>query len=96
MKQSTSRAPARSILSLSVVLLGLSGGLSAFTAEAAAERGGNDSKASCQQEMRRVTIWPTGSSKTGMLPRFEERMVTVCNGKVVSWQTQKTLRHAKG
>jgi hypothetical protein len=86
------KASPRFILQASVAL-GLLAGFSAGVA-AAAEPG--DTGASCQQETRRVTVWPKGSPKSGMLPRFEERVVSVCNGKVVSWKAQQAPRHAKG
>lgn len=57
-------------------------GLFATGIAAANER---DAKASCHQETRRVAVWPKGGApKAQSVARFEDRQVTVCNGKVVS------------
>jgi len=46
--------------------------------------------AACRQEVQRVAVWPNGP-KAAQVPRYENREVTVCNGKVVS---QKPLQNA--
>lgn len=43
-----------------------------------------DASASCQQQKKRVAIWPHSSPKAPQFARFEYREVTVCNGVVVA------------
>lgn len=51
-----------------------------------------NASSSCRQEVRRVAVWPQGGNpKFAQVARFENREVTVCDGKVVS---QKPLRNA--
>lgn len=57
-------------------------GLFASGVAAANER---DTSASCRQETRRVAVWPKGGApKAQNKARFENRQVTVCDGKVVA------------
>ena len=45
----------------------------------------DEANASCRQETRRVAVWPTGGNpKSAQVARFENRTVTVCDGKVLS------------
>ena len=44
--------------------------------------------ASCRQEVQRVAVWPPGP-KAVLLLCFVFRVVTVCNGKVVSQKPQQ-------
>lgn len=44
--------------------------------------------AACQQETRRVAVWPI-SPRAQQIARFEQREVTVCDGKVVSRKAAK-------
>jgi hypothetical protein len=72
------KADCRTIVTTGVALLGLLA-TSAATAE---ER---DANASCRQETKRVAVWPKGGApKAPRKARFEDRQVTVCDGKVVS------------
>ena len=91
MKKSIRKTSSRAVLSLSLAWLGLLGSLSAGAAENTAT---SDAGASCYEEMRRATVWPTGSPKSAKLPRFEMRAVTVCNGKVVSQSSRNASPRA--
>jgi hypothetical protein len=72
------RTDCRTIVTTGVALLGLLA-TGAATAEERAEN------ASCRQETRRVAVWPKGGPpKAPTKARFEDRQVTVCDGKVVS------------
>ena len=48
----------------------------------------------CRQEVRRVAVWPHGP-KAAQTPRYENREVTVCNGKVVSQKSQRAASNAE-
>jgi hypothetical protein len=48
----------------------------------------------CRQEVRRVAVWPHGP-KAAQTPRYENREVTVCNGKVVSQKSQRNASAAE-
>lgn len=48
----------------------------------------------CRQEVRRVAVWPHGP-KAAQVPRYENRELTVCNGKVVSQKTQRSASKAE-
>lgn len=60
-------------------LLGLLVGF-AGSAQASENHAAN---ASCRQETKRVAVWPKGP-KAPRVARFEEREVTVCDGKVTA------------
>lgn len=80
------RVPAR--ITATVALLGMFGGLMATATQA------NDrSDASCRQETKRVAVWPKGP-KTSRMARFEEREVTVCDGKVTSSRSSEAARQS--
>ncbi|HEY0683235.1 MAG TPA: hypothetical protein VGD45_12960 [Steroidobacter sp.] len=82
------RVPVRTALSASLAVLGLFGGSTAAVAQA------NDrSDASCRQETKRVAVWPKGP-KTSQMARFEEREVTVCDGKVTSSRAPEAARES--
>jgi hypothetical protein len=75
--------------SVGIVLLGLLG-----TAIASADTQPAESSA-CQQEMRRIAVWPHSSPKAPQMARFEYREVKVCNGKVVSQPGRSGSRQAR-
>ncbi len=52
------------------------------------------SDTTCRQEVRRVAVWPHGP-KAAQTPRFENREVTVCNGKVVSQKSERSASAAE-
>lgn len=54
----------------------------AFAGAAQANDSGN--KASCRQETKRVAVWPKGPKSGQQAARFENREVTICDGKVVA------------
>lgn len=54
----------------------------------------SDANASCRQETRRVAVWPKGP-KAPKMARFEEREVTVCDGKVTA-RSPEAPASAKG
>ena len=72
---------------IKIVLLSLFG-----TAIASAES--SDSSA-CQREVRRIAVWPHSSPKAPQMARFENREVTVCNGKVVPQSASGDSRQAR-
>lgn len=39
---------------------------------------------SCHQETKRVAVWPRTAPKAPQMARFEQRELTICDGKVVS------------
>jgi hypothetical protein len=81
MKTSRRKAWVRTVLAVGL-LVGLSAGLPAGAEDGTQT---NDTNASCRQETRRVAVWPRGGNpKSAQFARFEDRAVTVCNGKVVS------------
>jgi hypothetical protein len=50
----------------------------------------------CKQEIQRVAVWPKGGNpKAAQVARFENREVTVCNGKVVSQKPQRNASTAE-
>jgi hypothetical protein len=83
----------RALVAVSLALLGVLGGLSACAALATQP---SDANPSCNREMRRIAVWPKGSPKIAQSPRFEQREVTVCDGKVVSQSPRNALSHTDG
>lgn len=81
MRKFTHRPSAAAVIPASLALIALFAAPLASASEAA--------KPGCRQETRRVVIWPSGSPKAVQMPRNEERVVTVCDGKVVA-QTANT------
>lgn len=73
-----SRALTRPGLSASLTLMAVFGALATGAAQA-----NDNSNESCRQETKRVAVWPKGPKGQNMA-RFEERQVTVCDGKIVS------------
>lgn len=70
------------------LLLGMLSVASANAADSA--KSGNEG-ASCREETRRVAVWQQGGNpKFNQSPRFEERLVKVCDGKVVSQVPQRS------
>jgi hypothetical protein len=67
-------------MTASAALIAMFGALSAGAAQAADNSKAN---ASCRQETKRVAVWPRGP-KAQRVARFEDREVTICDGKVVS------------
>jgi hypothetical protein len=54
-----------------------------------------DANTSCRQETRRVVVRPKGGApKAPRYGRFEERQVTVCDGKVVSREPSDVMLRA--
>lgn len=41
-------------------------------------------KANCRTETKRVAVWPRTPPKAPQMARFEDRVVTICDNKVVS------------
>jgi hypothetical protein len=66
-------------LSVTLALAGLFGVMSAGAAEAS-----EGAKANCRQETKRVAVWPRTPPKAPQMARFEDRLVTICDNKVVS------------
>jgi hypothetical protein len=94
MKTTDRKSPARVVLPVSLVLVGLFGGLAANAADGTQP---GDANASCHQETRRFAVWPkTGNPKFKQVASVEERVVTVCNGKVVSQPERNASNQAKG
>lgn len=91
-RETLNRVSSRATLSASVALLGLFAGFTAGTAQA---NESNDASASCRQETKRVAVWPKGP-KAQRVARFEDREVTVCDGKVASRQPSEAPVNAKG
>ena len=82
MNLSNRKASSRAALPAGLLLIGLFGAASVSAADSADAAG---SKASCGQETRKVAVWPQGGNpKNNQHARFEERVVMVCDGKVVS------------
>jgi hypothetical protein len=79
--ENLSRVSSRTTLAASLMLLGA---FAAFAAGAARAADRSDANASCRQETKRVAVWPKGPKAAQQAPRFENREVTVCDGKVVS------------
>jgi hypothetical protein len=75
---------------LSLATLGLLGTAGVSFADSSHASTAN---ASCTQETRRVAVWPV-SPKALQMARFEERAVTVCDGKVTK-QSPAVVRQAK-
>ena len=81
MKMTGKKISTRTTLSLGLVI----GMLGALPAAAADDTRAGDVPTSCSQETRRIAVWPKGGNpKFAQIPRYEERAVTVCNGKVVN------------
>lgn len=84
--QMSNRKSVRALVTSSLMLIGA---LSAAAA-GATESKKADEAASCKEEMRRVAVWQQGGNpKFNNHPRFEERLVTVCDGKVVHKPEQR-------
>jgi hypothetical protein len=58
----------------------------AFAAGAAQAEDRSKANASCRKEIKRVAVWPEGPKgpKAQRIARFEDREITICDGKVVS------------
>lgn len=69
--------------------------LSLLATTAAANASPANDAASCRQEIRRVAIWPHGNPKAQQHARFEDREVTVCDGKVVASRKAEPTRQAQ-
>ena len=66
-------------------------GLLAATSAHASEGAKDGQPASCKEETRKVAVWNyAGNPKNKQSPRFEERLVTVCDGKVVKTSTERS------
>ena len=79
--------PVRATLSASLLMLGLLVGASAQASEGAKD----GQPASCKEEVRKVAVWAYAANpKTKQSPRFEDRLVTVCDGKVVKTSTERS------
>ena len=89
-RETQRRVTSRSTLAANVALLGLFGALAAGAAQA---NDRSDASASCRQETKRVAVWPKGP-KSSRMARFEERDVTVCDGKVASQRSTDATRQA--
>jgi hypothetical protein len=81
----------KTIRSSLVATLALAGVFSASMASAE----GESAKGACRQETKRVAVWPRTSPKAPQMARFEERQVTVCDGKVASRRTTDEQLQAK-
>lgn len=75
----------------SLAVFGLFGGFAAGAAQADESSNAN---ASCRQETKRVAIWPKGP-KAQRVARFEDREVTICDGKVVSSRKPEKVLQAR-
>ncbi len=75
-----SRRDTRVTFSARLALLGL---FVAFAAGTAQANEGRDANATCRQETKRVAVWPKGP-KAQKKARFEDREVTICDGKVTA------------
>lgn len=75
-----------------LLALGLLGTLSANAAEGVTPSSQGDSPI-CQQEIRRVAVWPHGPDKGLQVPRYESRTLTACHHDKV---TSKPTRSASG
>jgi hypothetical protein len=64
----------------SLAMFGLLGGFAAGAAQADDTRKADPS---CRQEIKRVAVWPHGP-KGQRVARFEDREITICDGKVVA------------
>jgi hypothetical protein len=81
----------RITFSASLLILGVLGATCAGAAESA------KSDASCHEETRRIAVWQQGGNpKFNQSPRFENRAVTVCDGKVVSQSSQRKTSNQGG
>lgn len=65
-------------------LVAIAGLFGTFAASAADVGKGRDANASCRQETKRVAVWPRTAPKAPTMARFEDRQLTICDGKVVS------------
>lgn len=82
MRTSDQRSRMRSASCASVLLLGLCAAAAAGAADGGKAEGASPS---CHEETRRVAVWQQGGNpKFNQSPRFENRKVTVCDGKVVA------------
>ena len=81
----------KTIRSSLVATLALAGVFGASMASAESE----PANGACRQETKRVAVWPRTSPKSPQMARFEERQVTVCDGKVSSRRTTDEQLQAK-
>lgn len=82
MKARDRKTSARVVLPVGLLVLGLFGGAQAGVAD---EAKADETSASCREETRRVALPPRGGNPKFHRPsRYEERLVTVCDGKIVS------------
>jgi hypothetical protein len=81
----------KKIFATSLLIVGVWGAASAGAADTA------KSDASCREETRRIAVWPQGGNpKFNQHARFENRNVTVCDGKVVSQSSQQRKTSNQG
>jgi hypothetical protein len=66
-------------LSMTVALAGLFGVMGASAADAS-----EGTTANCREEIKRVAVWPRTPPKAPQMARFEDRLITICDNKVVS------------
>ena len=65
-------------------------GLFAAAAAGASESAKASEPASCKEEVRKVAVWAYAANpKNKQSPRFEDRLVTVCDGKVVKTSNER-------
>lgn len=62
-----------------LLVTGLFGALAVSAADTA-----TGADASCRQETKRVAVWPRVPPKAPQMARFEDRLLTICDGKIVS------------
>lgn len=74
----------------SFALVSLLGG---FAAGAAHAEDSSKANPSCRQEIKRVAVWPKGP-KAQRVARFEDREVTICDGKVVARRKPEAVLQA--
>lgn len=82
-RELVNRIASRTTLAASLMLFAVSAGLSAGAAQA-----DSNDKASCREETKRVAVWPKGPK--GGQARFEDREVTICDGKIARRSNEGT------
>lgn len=84
----------KTIRSLSATLA-LAGLFGAVGSGAAIANEAEATKANCRVETKRVAVWPRTAPKAPQMARFEDRLVTICDNKVVSSRPLDKQLHAK-
>lgn len=87
MKRFYRHSPGRIAFASGLLLTGL---LSAVPASAADPAVSSEAGASCREEARRVPLFQQGGNpKLHPLPRYENRLVKICDGQIVSQTVQR-------